>query len=90
MVRSLAAMLACEIVKAREGRACLLNRRVSTLVRGGVRMDLKGAGESRTDPASDKVTGIDLVDDWILNVNPHKLRRRARVLSPSEFERSGR
>ena len=71
-----AAVLACEMAKALEGRECELPERVANVVREGVSMTILDAFEGLEAGR----TGLWLVDSWVASVT--KTRRRARVLSP--------
>ena len=87
-VREITAEFACQLIAAREGRDCLLNDDLRTLVRGNVQATFEKT-TSRKDRMHGTVTGFGLVDSWLAQVNPHKLRRRARVISPSDYSRAG-
>lgn len=71
-----AAVLACEMAKAVEGRDCDLPERVTSVTREGVSMTILDTFEGLEAGR----TGLWLVDSWIASVT--KTPRRSRVLSP--------
>ncbi len=70
------AMLACQYGKHLNGAACALPAKMTRLSRQGVEVELAA-------PEPDgSTTGIKMVDDVINALNPGKLKRTPRVLSP--------
>jgi hypothetical protein len=72
------AALACEMLKAKKGKACKLPERVTSVTRQGVSYVL-------LDPMSflkEGRTGVYLFDSWITNVNPGGLTGPPLVRSP--------
>jgi hypothetical protein len=70
------AMLACEYAKHLGGGACALPARMTRLSRQGVEVEV-----APPDPAQG-MTGIKMVDDIVATLNPGKLSRPPRVMSP--------
>lgn len=69
--------LACEILKALQGKDCRLPRMVTQLVRQGVTIQLPGLGEQ----LKEGLVGLTFVDLFIKAVNPARLPARSRVYS---------
>lgn len=73
--QAMAALLACEYIKACTGGQCRFPKRVTSVSRQGVTVsaqELVASGE----------TGISEVDMWIRSVNPKKLQERPSVFTP--------
>lgn len=69
--------LACEVIKALQGKDCRLPRMVTQLVRQGVTIQLPGLGEQ----LKEGLIGLTMVDMFIKAVNPARLPSRSRVYS---------
>ena len=75
-----AGVLACEIAKSLcNDSSCALPKRVQSITRQGVSV----AFLDPMDFLADGRTGVYLVDLWLNSVNPHRLQRRGRALSPA-------
>lgn len=71
--------LACEIILARTNPTrCRLPARTRTASAQGTTVELVDL----TDPINDGLTGLSEVDQWIAEVNPHRLASRSTVMSP--------
>lgn len=68
---------ACELAKSMSGAPCGLAEEITSQVRQGVTL----IGLS-PDQFGNRPTGIRLVDQWVLTVNPNGLHRRPRIVSP--------
>lgn len=84
--RQAAAQLARELYKASNNQTCQLPTKVTKIVRQGITME-------RVVPMADMLrggaTGLQLVDAFIAQYNPTKMRRRPAVWSP-DWPRRGR
>lgn len=79
-----ARILACELLKGACGDpTCLLNDRIQQISRQGETL----AFLDPTDAFDQGRTGIRLVDLFLIAVNPHALRRRARAYDPQRLAR---
>lgn len=72
-----AGILACELAKSMLNLPCRLPRKLQSISRQGVTMQLVDS-----DYLQNGLTGIQEVDEFIVSVNPHSLRERSRVYSP--------
>jgi len=70
-----ATLLALELGKSWTGAKCNLPKRIETISREGLTVNLAVALQGWR-------TGIWDIDAWLLSVNPHMLSRRARAWSP--------
>jgi hypothetical protein len=71
-----AGILACEYAKACTGGKCRLPKGVTSVTRNGVTMEMqRGLFDNG-------LTGIEVVDAYILSVNPTKMKKPAMVWSP--------
>ncbi|MGW4731840.1 hypothetical protein ACWEQC_22200 [Streptomyces shenzhenensis] len=77
--------LVCHLLKGCGGGGscgCKANRNVTRVLRQGVEMDRQDV----TLLYAEGLTGLPLVDMWVMAVNPYKLRSPSRVFSP-DFQR---
>jgi hypothetical protein len=72
-----AGVYACEVAKSRVGRTCSLPRRVRTITRQGVTIEMT----ETTDYLEKGLTGVSEVDEVIRAYNPYGHRDRPRVRS---------
>lgn len=79
------AELACEFMNGMNGDPCRLSARAVQIVRQGVTVSLKDAGEL----AAMGLTGLPITDAFINSVNPNHLMQRPFVISPDLPRRGG-
>jgi len=73
-----AGLLACELGKSMAGQPCRLPQRMQSLSRQGVSVQFPSV-----DTYLDRgLTGLNEVDQLVVQLNPHRLTRAARVYSP--------
>ena len=77
LLNEAAGVYACEVAKARLGRACSLPRRVRTITRQGVTIEMV----ETADYLDKGLTGVSEIDEVIRAYNPYGQRDRPRVRS---------
>lgn len=77
LLDQVAGIYACEVAKSRLGRACALPKRVRTITRQGVTIEMV----STDDYLKDGLTGVAEVDEVIVALNPYHHKDRPRVRS---------
>lgn len=85
----MACLLATDISAFLNGDDCQIGGHVRRIVRGGVQAEYESVLDQLKDASSGWNTGIELVDQWLAEENPLKMKRRARVISPRDYQRSG-
>ncbi len=90
-VQFLTGMLVDQLMIAQAGGDCQLPEHMTRIVRGGVTVSYNQSQKNKDakDPASQTVFGVQAIDMWLAQVNPRKLRRRARVLRADDPRRAG-
>ena len=76
--RTVAAYYACELAKSMCDLECQLPARTQSITRQGVSQVLFDP----LDLVQDGMVGLPMVDTWVKAINPHRRRRRARIVSP--------